>query len=116
MRGRKIENIAALQLALWGLWLLMPWDTFSTAAVFATLSAIVPEWVWGLATLVSGSLWLLVRPMHLRAWLALWAIFYWLIISIAYAVGNYRSTAMAVYPLYIFVAWMAYLEIKRDLS
>lgn len=50
------ERWQAIMAIVWGLWLLLPWETFRVSVIFIGLESHAPEWVWGLATLAAGLL------------------------------------------------------------
>jgi hypothetical protein len=96
---------SALGLGLcWGFWLMLPFDTFSTARVYAPMVALAPEPVWGIglcliglaqsAAIVQGSL----KARHLVSILALAA---WSFILVMFLVGNALSIGVAFYILYV---------------
>jgi len=111
---KKIEFISAIQILTWGLWVLLPFDSFSSAQVSHILTHIGSEWMWGIFATLVGVLWLLVKKLKLRAILAVISMVFWTVISFTYILSNYNSTATGAYPVAVFIASMAFSEINKE--
>jgi hypothetical protein len=112
--SKKLEFISALQIFLWGLWLLLPFDSFASSKIFMNLEKIAPEWAWGFAAVVIGASWVFCRNLKIRSLFALLTIMFWSVITLTYMQSNFMSTATVVYPTLILIASMAFNEINKE--
>jgi hypothetical protein len=96
---RKPINTAAISIMgtytlVWGLWLAMPWATFSRSPIYEMMNTLAPELVWGLAAMGIGLMMLHgVFKMSYNALHrgALAGFYYWLVVSGFYIVGSWQS-------------------------
>lgn len=95
----------------WGVWLAMPWDTFSRATVYNAMD-VFPEWSWGLAAIICAgvSLWSIYKHMPRTIFTcAAVTAWFWMIISIALLVGDWRgltgieAAMMCIFSLYVYL-------------
>lgn len=94
-----------------GVWLLLPFDTFGTSATFGTLAELATEAVWGLAMATLGALWyfgILVKWKMLRQLTAGLCMVAWAFISMAFWDSNLSSTASITYPIFSLACMIAY--------
>lgn len=79
------ERWQAIMAMTWGLWLLLPWETFEATLVFDDLGERAPEWFWGLATVTAGGLAFLAsyNGPGLRVLANLWMLLGWAYIAAA---------------------------------
>jgi len=98
--GKKLEYLAAFQTTLWGLWLLMPWDTFSISNVYRYMR-FIPEWCWGLGVFMFGMVSLFIvyleneRPYSRRCQITIIGIILWTLIPIWLALGDFRGLTIS---------------------
>jgi hypothetical protein len=115
-----LHKIAVLALGvytlIWGLWVASPlWTVFSQAELYSALSALAPEWAWGLLAVLYGVLiiWGALRMSYaslLNGAQIAWG--HWLLISIFYFIGDWHNTG-GITSLFIAISalWFA-LNIK----
>lgn len=111
-RSFLLEVYLAVQAVVFGLWLLMPWSTFSTVShAYRVLDAMLPEWVWGSLFAVQGftHLWALDRGrFRWRRGMVLVMLFLWLTVAMAFLMTVPLSTATPMYLLPILGSLWAY--------
>lgn len=103
---------------LFGMWLILPADTFNSAASYLVMSQIAPEWVWGAVTAMIGAGVafgaLRENPVILRI-SSLFGMFVWAVIGMSFMVSNNVSTAAVTYPtlaaIYLFIFLRAMNEV-----
>jgi hypothetical protein len=114
------EFALALLTMLWGVWLLMPWEVYSTSGVFTIMSDIVSENLAGAIMAISGGMWLFLafskNRLNIRRFLLLFIIFLWVIIDVVYILGNFASTATVVNSVIVVLITKAYIEILEELK
>lgn len=106
---RPIEFMSGLAMALWGLWLLIPWVTFSTPA-YAFMYNLAPEWIWGAAMLVLGATqlsYVLLGNIQHRKWSMQIATLVWLFIAVNFAIARIESTAVPIYSVFSLLCYWA---------
>lgn len=54
--ARILELFLALYSLIWGLWLMLPFETFATNFAFAVMNKIAPEYVWGTIAATAASI------------------------------------------------------------
>lgn len=89
----------------WGLWLLMPFDTFSTTDSYKILSELASEYGWGLFMCLTSSA-MIVGAARRDEWLIMYGSIVagvsYLLIWASFAGSNWKTTAVWVYlPLSI---------------
>lgn len=97
---RKPINTAAISIMgmytfIWGLWLALPWATFSRSPIYELMLSLAPEIVWGVAAMCIGALILWgVFSQTYKALVrgALAGFYYWFVISGFYLLGSWQST------------------------
>lgn len=97
---RKPINTAAISIMgmytfVWGLWLTLPWATFSRSPIYELMLNLAPEIVWGVAAMCIGALILWgVFSQTYKALVrgALAGFYYWFVISGFYLLGSWQST------------------------
>ncbi len=106
---KPIEFMSAVAMTLWGLWLLLPWDTFSTPA-YAFMSNIAPEAVWGLAMFFIGIVqfgYVIYGTLaHRRVSMKL-ASLVWIFIAVNFSIARIESTAVPIYTVFAIAAYWA---------
>lgn len=111
---RYVEYLLGSLAISWGGWLLMPWNAFPSTPTFATMHAIAPEEVWGSGLVLGGGFLIfgLLRMSYRMRRQALICLFLmWLAVWLALLLGNWRSTATAVYFHAAVFCAMAYLRL-----
>lgn len=111
---RYVEYLLASLAISWGGWLLMPWAAFPSTITYRVMHAIAPEEVWGGGLALSGGLLLcgLIRQSYRVRRRALIVMFLmWLAVWLALMIGNWRSTATAVYIHAAVFCALAYLRL-----
>jgi hypothetical protein len=102
---------------LYGLWLLLPGDTFLIADPYQYLIALgVPEWCWGLLFAASGAVRLYAswRRIHTwRKWTALFGFVLWLAWWGLLLAGNPLSATQVVAFVFALDSFRAYLSSTR---
>lgn len=106
----------ALYALVYGLWLLLPIDTFGSAPVFAGLKQIAPEPVWGLIIAGSGA-----AKMAALRWgntlarraILFWLFILWMFLAASVALANAGSTAVPTYVLMAGGAGYCYVRMGR---
>jgi hypothetical protein len=56
MDSVQLALISGMAFLMWGLVLVMPYDTFVTAETFDTMASLADEWIWGMAFMLLGAL------------------------------------------------------------
>jgi hypothetical protein len=51
-----VELWAGTLTLVWGIWLLIPWDTFSDSRSYDLMAHVMPEWAWGSAFTIIGTM------------------------------------------------------------
>lgn len=101
---RPLQTMVGLESFLFGLWLLLPIQTFTASPNFDVLEHWLPEEGWGALFLVVGTAQLLalfaarVRPVRL-AYTA--AAILWFALCVGFGFANPYSTALVTYPLFV---------------
>lgn len=111
---RKTEFVTSAYCILWGIWLLLPWDSFSTSEVFRLMANLAPEWVWGIFVLSSGIFHLTaVISNNLKTSLiaSLITLFTFTILFVLTAFSNYKATAVVTYFTLLVCSWHSYIEL-----
>lgn len=118
MNKRITEAILAFCALSWGIWLLFPFDTCTSAPTFTFFCRIAPEWVWGSLMASGGSVlcWGIFRGGDCRirrAALMLLSIT-WFVVWITFLIGNWRSTAAVNYLWWFVLCVNAYLGARNS--
>jgi len=114
---RPINKVAAFTLSvytfLWGVWLAVPfWGVFENATAYRWLSSVAPEYAWGSLAIVVGIVMTygIIKSSYNSLTIGAFSGFiHWLIISMGYFFGDWRSTggitagAMAIYCAAIYL-------------
>lgn len=110
------ELLNGLAATLWGLWLLLPWNTFGRTATFAAMRDTgVPEWLWGTVIFTLGIIQiagLVAGWWRWRRRSALILCGVWAFIAVMFAQANISSTGTVIYPLFSLSAMWAYLRMR----
>lgn len=97
---RRPINTAAISILgaytfLWGLWIALPWDTFTRGPIYDMMAILAPEPIWGASAMVIGSIILYGVAKNSFTYLrrgALIGFYYWFVISGFYLLGSWEST------------------------
>lgn len=114
MERRLTELSMYLAALLWGIWMLLPQDTFaSSPATWQIVADIAPEWAWGLAMIVSSAVGIIgVYSRHVRrrrvALAALACL--WFAIWLCFVMSNWRSTGVITYLWFVILYAISYLK------
>lgn len=100
---------------VWGVWCLMPWDTYGASPIYGWVGALIPE-NWGGATCVALSLPLVAsaaapRTSRIAGWgvllSAAQSAIWWGTITGSCLEGEWRTTATPVYGLFgVLALWL----------
>lgn len=120
---RQVNPYACIILGMltsaWGLWLLAPWETFTSAPVFSKLAQFVPEPMMGLWSLVCGLLIIgaVFRGLYKCLYLALgFAVWHWGTVSVLMWWGDWHNTGGLTYGFICLYCIYLYLNIKVNYS
>ena len=99
-----VESITAVQSMLFGLWLILPFDTFDSGSVFDIMGQIAPETTWGILMTILGVSQLYV--VHLkraiyRIWVTRIMLPVWLIIDLSFLLSRTASSASVTYFVFV---------------
>ena len=118
MQHRRVtETILASSALSWGIWLLLPFNTYGSSVTFSVLADIAPEWVVGSAMFLAGLLLFVggVRQSYcLRRWSLVAIALMWAILWMAFLLGNWRSTATVTYIWWFVLSVYSYLRVGRN--
>lgn len=113
-----LAGISGAGAFFWGLWILMPHDTFPTSISYNVMASLAPEWVWGLVVMVVGAAQiattLSTRGWKLRASANFATFVTWVFIATMFIVSNWLSTATVIYPLLAAVAFGSFFRRLQD--
>lgn len=105
---------------LWGLWILNPWWTvFPTAALYAAMASLAPEYVWGGIAVLAGILIIrgALKPSYQNLLTGSWIGFlHWFIIAIMYFIGDWMNTGgitALTFAVYSGIVWVNIKVNKR---
>ncbi len=108
------ELFNALLLIVWGVWLILPFETFKTTKAFTVLDTYTHEVVFGFIPLLIG-LYILYTLVTLRIarrrYGILTASAFWIFISIIIGSSNITSTGV---PIYAFIAIFSAISYLRQ--
>jgi hypothetical protein len=97
MSGHRLEVLVAGQAIIWGTWIGNPWwAAFPSSTAYNWMTTLMPEWIWGYSMVMIGIgqlLSLCLGSTRFRLAVNLLALFAWILITTAFALGNWRSTA-----------------------
>lgn len=105
-----VEVAAGLLMFAWGLQLLAPWGTFTSATGYRAMAALAPEAVWGgmlawIGITQVGSY--LFDHWRVRVASALGACMAWTFLGVLFGITNPYGTGIIVYPfLAAMCAWV----------
>ena len=109
------EYVLAFMVAFWGLWLLLPFDTYSSSLVFSLMASLVSENLAGILMAIFGGIWLSLaltgNQFRLRRYIVLIVIFLWSTITVVYIMGSYNSTATVVNSAILLLLTKLYSDI-----
>ncbi len=107
------ELFNALLLIAWGIWLVLPFETFRTTKAFSVLDAYTNELTFGFIPLLIG-LYILYTLIMLRIARRRYGILaasaFWIFIAIVIGASNITSTGVAVYGLIAIFSAISYLR------
>lgn len=112
---RWLTILCGAETLLWGFWLGAPWwEVFPVSEAFHWMAGFAPEWLWGLFMMGLGSTQLYFaihwRQPRARAALALLSMLCWTLIVLAFALGNWRSTATPAYLFFVAAQALIYVD------
>lgn len=111
--SKPTEIITGIASLFWGIWLLLPIQSFGTAS-YAFINSLAPESAWGGFMLVSGSLQLLfaVRGnFHSREVSMKFSALGWAFIATGFILSGTWSTAIPMYTIVSISAYWASLKL-----
>jgi hypothetical protein len=112
---RALEFTLSFQCVAWGIWLILPLDTFSSSQVYSIISRILPEWVWGIIFLTAGIL--QIYSVHQYHWafrrlMATVVLFLWVIVDVSLWVSRSSSAASITYLVFALSAMWCVVAIS----
>ena len=116
-RRRATEMVLSCAALSWGIWLLLPLDTFGASVAFTVLGQLGPEWMWGLLMGGAGlqGLWGAYKGSYtMRRWSLLVQAGCWLAIWCAFVLSSWRSTTTIHYIWWVVLCVLAYLRAGRN--
>lgn len=99
-----VESITAVQSMLFGLWLILPFDTFESGSVFDIMHQIAPEVFWGILMTILGVSQLYVvhlKRVIYRIWVTRIMLPVWLIIDLSFLLSRTASSASITYFVFV---------------
>ena len=96
-KAHRIEILAATQTVLWGLWLILPQETFSTSLAYRYMGSIAPELLWGYSMFWLGILEFIgafFLPQPIKKVIIIQSIFAWVTICLSFSFSSITSTAV----------------------
>lgn len=99
-----VESITAVQSMLFGLWLVLPFDTFGSGSVFDVMHQIAPEDWWGILMMALGIAQLLsvhMKHIEYRIWVTRVMLPVWLIIDASFLLSRTASSASITYFVFV---------------
>jgi hypothetical protein len=109
-----IELLFSVVTSSWGLWLLLPFDSFSSRN-FRVLAWIAPEEAWGLFALATAALrvyGVLADSKECRMGAAWLGFLIWTFVAYGIAFTDVRSTGVPVYAAYAAVSAFVAIRLK----
>lgn len=91
-----------VMLSMWGLWLLLPFQTFGGTRSFSVMDAVAPEWAWGLLMGAGGAGAIIGALLERMRWVqfgTLTCFYMWGAISVATVASHPTSTGVPVYTV-----------------
>lgn len=112
---RALDLIVSLIAVAWGLWLLVPWwEVFDVSTSYDAFS-VLPENAWGLIAFLVGAAQLasvLSCRRKARRATAMVATGFWCFVVMAFVLGDFRSTATAIYPFIALANMVVFLRLN----
>lgn len=99
-----VESITAVQSMLFGLWLILPFDTFGSGSVFDIMRQIAPETTWGVLMMILGVAQLYVvhvKKVLYRIWVTRIMLPIWVIIDLSFLLSRTASSASVTYFVFV---------------
>lgn len=99
---RGAEVLSALVAWTWGLWLLLPWDTFSSVSSYSFMSSLLKETTWGALFLFVGGLQSLAMCGNVQLFrypAAVFALVLWVSAGLMFFAANPYAHAPVLYGL-----------------
>lgn len=112
-----IEILLVYASMAFGLKLLSPENTFVSSVSFSVMAVIAPEWVWGLAMLITGSirLFALVRCLLRIRWaISFVSLIMWTSISISFFLSNPSGTGSITFFTFVLASAWCLLALSKD--
>lgn len=113
-----LEVVTAIQSILWGIWLLLPYDTFGSSRVYSVMATVAPEIWWGTFFLFIGMFQLILvhlRKRNSRRLLALAMLFSWTFADIGFWLSGSSSAAAITYLTFVIAAaWSVIILYKPE--
>lgn len=101
---------------VWGLWVANPWwDVFPTRHLYDAMNSVMPEYLWGIASIIAGLFTIygaVTRKYNALLLGASISTIFWLIISIFYFIGDYQQTGGITAAAFSLYASYVYTNIK----
>ena len=111
------ETIGTLTMLLWGLWVVLPWDTFRASPAWRIVAEVLPE-------ALAGWLWLAVGTLSLVAFLRDWRRIRagcavvrcgpWTLIAVGLILAAPTSTGAVVYPMFALGSAWTFLTVMAE--
>lgn len=94
------EVLSGVVMLLWGVQLVLPWDTFTTGLGYAAMAELLPEPVWGLVLAWIGVTQVgsyLLDQWRVRLASSLGALMAWTFLTVLFGASNPVGTGVIVY-------------------
>lgn len=115
-----VEVSSGLLMFGWGLQLMLPWSTFTSAIGYQAMSALAPEAAWGGLLLWVGFTQVgsyLLNHWRVRIASSLGAVMLWAFLGVLFGLSNPQGTGIVVYPfLAATTAWVFWRNVVRGPS
>lgn len=108
-----VEIEGAIFKIVWGIWLLLPFETFDGQEVYTALKSIAPETLWGALVLGLGLGHLIAIAYGTAKWrrhFILAACMFWIFISVTFSISRIGS---ALIPLTIVITFFLSINYLR---
>ena len=118
MRSRKFEFITSLTLFLWGFWVSCPFiEPFTVSRIFDKMKNIGNEYQWGIPVLFIGTIqmiFIFTNKKKMRLIMSFISMLSLITLTILFIMGNWQSTAVPLYGVFILCSWFAFTEILDE--
>lgn len=100
---KPLETITAVQSISWGMWLLLPMNTFSASGTYSVMGLLASEEFWGILFVVLGVSQIVsmrVFSVRLRGMIATAMMFSWIFVDLGFWLSGSTSAAAITYSTF----------------